>query len=281
MQDMLIVVTGPDTYRAISRAKDLEQAFRQKHDPSGLNIERLPDGVEGIDALLAGAGTASLFSPKRFLRVSGLVSSCPKTKEKALIKLLASSPDDLIIVDYEEDELSEKALKPYKDTPKFTLNPYPLLSGVEYASHVAKMALAQGVADQNLIKKLVNFTEGDLWHAASELTKLAAGATVNDWDLTGEKSIYDIADGFLRQDAARFSDLLDQETGLPMITMQQALSFIRVRDQDLAGIPPFVASKMKRIKSQAVEVVWSGAFSSLVTQRVGFSDPEEALALLS
>lgn len=277
---MLIVVTGPDTYRAISRAKDLEAAFRQKHDPTGLNIERLPDGSEGVEALLSGAGTPSLFSPKRFLRVTGLLSNCPKTKEKALLKLLSSATDDLIIVDYEEDEVPEKILKLYKETPKFTLNPYPLLSGSEYRNYLTRMANSFGVVDEAVIRKLAEVTEGDFWYAASELTKLAAGGSSQDWAVDVETSIYDQADTFLRQDGARYRNLLDLETSLPMITLQQALSYMRVKDQDLAGIPPFVASKMKRMKSEAVESVWTGAFSSLVMQRTGFGDPEEALALL-
>ncbi|MCC7522354.1 hypothetical protein IT407_00935 [Candidatus Uhrbacteria bacterium] len=258
----------------------MENAFRQKHDPSGLNIERLPDGAEGVEALLSGAGTASLFSPKRFLRVTGLLSSCPKSKEKALLKLLSTATDDLIVVDYEEDAVPDKLLKSYKETPKFTYNPYPLLSGLEYRTHLTKIAHGFGLTDEAMIKKLADMTEGDFWLARSELTKLAAGGTSQDWVIDTEISIYDRADAFLRQDVSRYRELLDLETSLPMMTMQQALSFLRVRDQDLSGIPPFVASKMKRIKSQAVELVWESAFSSVVMQRSGFADPDEALALL-
>jgi hypothetical protein len=123
-------------------------------------------------------------------------------------------------------------------------------------------------------------TEGDFWYAVSELTKIAAGGSIQEWSAGSEMSVYDRADTFLRQDVSRYRELLDLETNLPMMTMQQALSFLRVRDQDLSGIPPFVASKMKRIKSQSVELVWESAFSSVVMQRSGFADPDEALALL-
>ncbi len=277
---MLIVVCGPDSYRALARAKELELAFKQKHDPSGLNIERLPNGAEGVDALLSSAGTISLFAPKRFLRVSGMIDGCPKAKLSALIKLLNSAGDDLIVVDFEEEKPTEKVLAPFRETPKFLLNDYPLLSGTEYKKWLLQIAKNLRISDEKLLSRLADATDGDTWFALNELTKVAAGSTETNWNREAALSVYDVADGFLRQDASRFEALEDGDTNLPNIALQQAASYLRVRDNDLSGIPPFVANKMKRMRAQAVETMWSSSLLSLFVQRTGFSDSEEASLLM-
>jgi hypothetical protein len=35
---MIIVCSGPDTYRAREKARELTAAFREKHDPQGLAV---------------------------------------------------------------------------------------------------------------------------------------------------------------------------------------------------------------------------------------------------
>lgn len=277
---MLIVVCGPDSYRALARAKELELAFKQKHDPSGLNIERLPNGAEGVEALLAGAGTPSLFSPKRFLRTSGMIDTCPKTKLSALVKLFTHAGDDMIVVDFEEEKPSEKALAPFKETPKFLLNEYPLLSGDAFKKWLQQAANLLGITNFESLNTLAMACEGDTWFAVNELTKIAAGSTQNDWKRVEESSVFEKADAFLRQDRHRFEVLDDSDSNLPNIVMQQALSFLRVREQDVSNIPPFVVSKMKRMNPKVIEAVWSSAFFSFVVQRIGFSDAEEASLLI-
>lgn len=277
---MLIVVCGPDSYRALARAKELELAFRQRHGSSGLNIEKLGTGAEGVDALLSGASTPSLFSPKRFLRISGMIEACPKAKLPALVKLFSHAGDDLIVVDFEEEKPSEKALTPFKETPKFLLNDYPLLTGQEFKKWLNHTAKSLGVSDDDAVEKLFRACEGDTWFAVNELTKFAAGSNQKDWKKEVDTSVFELADRYLRQDQSRFDVLDEKDSNLANIVMQQSLSFMRVRDQDTATITPFVVSKMKRMNAQAIESVWSSAFLSFLVQRTGLGDSEEASLLL-
>ena len=93
---MLLLCTGPDTYRAQQKAHDLERAFIEKYDKQALSVDHLDAGKDAIDEVLRKADSVSLFNPRRFLRIDPIdAAKCgaepePHTRRPELKTLIAA-----------------------------------------------------------------------------------------------------------------------------------------------------------------------------------------------
>lgn len=257
---MLILCCGPDTYRATQRARELEDAFRTKHDPSGTSIERFDSGKGAVDEVIERSLTVSLFSPMRFIRVDGLIEFCPKAKAKALANALGKDSERVIVVSIEREKPAAIDLKPYADVPKLMVSEYPLQQGKAFSDWVKQAGLLLGVTDVNALSKLARVCDGDAWLASNELLKLAVGG-VSEVVLEQESNFYQQADVLLRGDASRYnvlSTVSGEKLSYPLL--QQSISSV---------------DRSKR----ASEVVASAILMRLLS-RSGLCDADEAMALL-
>ncbi|MDP3793986.1 MAG: hypothetical protein Q8R07_04530, partial [Candidatus Uhrbacteria bacterium] len=118
LHDMLILCIGPDTFRAQGKARELEEAFKKKYDPSGSSVEHVSFGKKGVDEVMERANTSSLFSSHRFLRTSNLIGECPKNKQAALAKTLARDSDHVIVVSVEDEAPAAVSLEPFEKNVK-------------------------------------------------------------------------------------------------------------------------------------------------------------------
>lgn len=279
---MLIVCCGPDSYRAIARAKDLEQAFKQKHDPLGRAIERLSFGKEAVEEVIEKTSGASLFSPKRFLRADGILSSCPKNKQRALIEALSRDVESIVIVSVEDEKPSSAILSAFQDVPKFILNEYPLLKGTAFKTWAQEYARSQGFLDTLVIDKLIMLHEGDCWSFSNELIKWSAGADPEFATQFEEDSVFEIAEMIMKGQRLGYESLLIKgATQLELtIYLQQCLAYVRTLGSDVQGIPPFVVNKMRHLKVQNPEIALASAIESIILQRSGYLDDQEALTLM-
>lgn len=278
---MLILCCGPDTFRALARAKELEHAFRQKHDPEGRAIEHLRSGKDGVEDLIEKSAGANLFSPKRFLRVDGLVTACPKNKLKALVEALSRDIDSMIVVSVEEEKPSASQLKSFEELPKFLLSEYTQLQGSAFSAWAMEYAKNLRIYEEKSLQPLIEACEGDCWSFVNEAMKLAAGATLEHQTHVDDPSPYDIADQFLRAEPTRFQSL-NGEFGYTnfSIILQQAVSAVRIRDNDLDGIPPFVSRKLKAMNVPQPEAVVAVALETIFLQRTGLANEAESAVLL-
>lgn len=279
---MLIVCCGPDSYRAIARAKDLENAFKQKHDVDGRAIERLSFGKEGVEDVIERTAGASLFSPKRFLRADGILSACPKNKQRALIEALSRDVESIVIVSVEEEKPASNILKIFEGVPKVILNEYPILRGVAFKTWALEYAHSVEVFDDEMVQILISRYEGDCWSFSREVMKLSAGASLHLTKDLEQDSVFEIADYVLKGQKNKYPLLLDKnQTQLEVtILLQQSLSYLRTKDGDIQGLPPFLVSKMRHLNLKDIEVVLANAIEAIVLQRNGFMDDQEAVSLL-
>ncbi len=278
---MLILCCGPDSYRAVARAQDLESAFRQKHDPSGTSVERFESGKGAVEEVIERSLTVSLFSPMRFLRADGLIQHCPKTKTKALANALSKDPERVIVVSIEQEKPTAIDLKPFADVPKLIVNDYPLLSQKEFRAWVLQTGLAMGVSDEKTLEKLADACQSDAWLASQELTKMAAGGT-SEIIRAEEIDAYAASDAFLRRDGRRYDVLKNKDAVSSFMypLSQQNISALRVRDRDTANLSPFVVNKIQRMNISETENLMSHVLMIQYLQRLGFADDQEALSLL-
>jgi DNA polymerase III delta subunit len=278
---MLILCCGPDTYRAVMRARDLEAAFRQKHDAGGSSVEHLSPGKGAADEIVERSLSVSLFTPMRFLRADELVGSCPKTKTKALVQALARDPERVIVVSVEPEKPDASQMKWLADVPKMIVNEYNILRGSEFRAWVNETAKSLGVEDHDAVDVLARSCDGDAWLASNELLKLAAGG-ISRVARSASSDGYGFADAFIRGDRDRHARLAGTEAaeGVSYPLLQQTMAAFRITQGDSGGIPPFVASRFKSVGAEKAANTFASALLIHQIQRSGLSTDQEALDLL-
>lgn len=279
---MFILCCGPDSYRAIARAKEFELGFKQKYDPEGHSVERLSSGKEGVEEIISKAAGASLFSPRRFLRVDGIVSSCPKSKQHALLEALSRDADSLIVVSVEEVKPPVSTLKLFESLPKILVQEYLFLTDRAFLEWAKTIVKTLGNVDENDALVLAKSCSGDSWRFINELTKLSAGAPINVDSVFADANVFQLADQIVQgQNQRRFTvdsmELRYQElAGLH----QQFVNVLRVRDRDFAGLSPFVINKLQSQKFLYAEASLLAIVKMLLLQRAGYCTEEESKALI-
>ena len=277
---MLILCIGPDTFRAQRRALELEKAFREKHDPSGSSIERIWSGKGAVDEVIERVNTGSLFSPRRFLRVSDLLADCPKAKIAALMQAMNRDPEHIIVVDVESEALASPVQNALMTTEKIIKYEYPLLRGAEFKGWVSQMAQELGMMQDSRVKCLAEGAEGDPWLAWNELLKLRAGGESGVCAPSVEGSIYDVADAWLQGRGVLSDGENTAGAELIPIFLNQARMALRVRDGAFEGVHPFVIKKLKNNTISFPEERFARVLLSLFAQRSGLAAEEEPAIIL-
>lgn len=280
---MLILCSGEDSYRALEKARELEVAFKQKYDPTGSAVDRLPSGKEGVEALLVAATGSSLFSTRKFFRVDGILSSCPKGRLDALLKTLDRDVENTIIVTVEEGEATPKLLKPFAALQKFIHYPFALQGPVAFLKWATDHAQKQGVSDISAIKKIADSAGGDSWVFVNELMKWKSFAT-HDASLrmtagAGDVSVYDVIDRLLARRNDRWSSVrvFDDANAVMASAVTQARALLLVRSGYTAGIHPYVAQKFSRMRDGDPVDAYVRLATAFAWSRTGKANAEEVV----
>lgn len=278
---MLILCCGPDTYRASLRARELEAAFREKHDPSGSSVDRVSSGKGAADEVIERSLTVSLFSPMRFIRADALIKDCPKQKVKALVQALSRDSKRVIVVSIEQEKPTVAAMKPFSDIPSLLMNDYPLLEGKAFLDWIQQTGALLGLSNATVLRKLADACNGDAWLASNELIKLAAGGT-SEVVREHEAGTYEVVDAFLEKASTRYRLLAknDSYERTSYLLFQQAQSALRVQSGDVQGLSAFVTSKLKRLRETDVISVASKSLLFSILSRSGLANAEELSAIL-
>ena len=278
---MLIIVSGQDSYRALEKARELERAYREKYDADGRSIERLPSGAEGVERLLAATAGGSLFSARKFIRIDGLVASCPKAKRDAVLKSLGRDIDMTIVVSLEDGAVTAKELKGFSELPKFFQYDHPLLDQAAFAKWARGYAASIGSSDVAAVNALIARSNGDSWLFVTECAKLRAGgaASLARLDRT---TVYDAIDAYLVHSPKRRSiaRAFDDDAGIIAQLPNQARALMLVASGFRNGIHPFVAQKLSRMKISDPPSTFARLMTAFVWSRTGNANPEEALDVL-
>jgi hypothetical protein len=273
---MLLICSGEDSYRAIRKAQELELAFKEKFDKSGMSADHLEGGKSMIEELLKKADTVSLFSPKRFIRCDGLIEQCPKNRLEAVIKSLNKDADNIIVVTVEAQTISEAALKPWKDVQKQFHYPFPRLDGSAWQQFVIDEANKRSVPSSDDLNKLIEQAQGDSWFVIKELEKKEANANYKFGAKQQNQDLFFQVDQFL-QSGKRVPEL---SSALPLL-LSQIRSIIRVQDNATVGLSSYVIQKWRRERTKNDQKqAFKKTIEALYLQRNSFSDEEESQNLI-
>lgn len=275
---MLIICSGADSYKALQKAKELEAAYKAKHDPSGLSIESCEPDQSPVQFLQERLGVGSLFAKRSFLRVSGLLRV--KAADKKVLKKLFDHPDEMtIVVDVEEGSLKMSDLDSFSEASGIVRYDFPETKGAAFEKWLSDHAAFLGITDGKLIREIAQMYDGDSWGAISGLIQVSCGYPIALLKREADTT-YQYIDSVLQQQKSRFQyDAYRQfDSSTLALIMQQASQAERVKNNDTAGIHPFVANKLKKIGDSSTRVLLT-AIEAHALVRSGFATDTEANVL--
>ena len=276
---MLIVCAGPDSFQAVRKAQDLERAFREKYDPTGLAVDRLTD--QSLE-IIATSQSGGLFSRKRFLRCTELISSWKKADWEKAPQVFARNQEDVIVVTVEE-ELSEKDAERIQTWPKSLVYRFPALVGPAFMRFAEELAKQQQIPWAQELQQFAGRIEGDSWTFWNALPRWkATGSLPNMTD--EETSPFVLAERYLREErgATIFRGMDEPMQGL---FLQQARQVLRLLGGEPdARMPAFAQRKWQRLSERDKQRLlerYGALLTSLVTTRRGLATEDEEALLLS
>ncbi len=278
---VLIVCSGPDTYHARKKARELVVAFREKHDPAGYSTEirQEPD----IQTLLGRIGAPSLFAQKRMIRCDGLLSDMKVADARALAKRLAADMEQTIVLTVEDEPMASKLEKEFSSV-KLVVYANPLLTGAKFASFVANRAKELGVSAE-IATQITRNTDGDAWLADQEIQKCSANPNaplVTADDAGG--NVFDVSESFITDRPGWRSrvETVDDPGSVVTVFLSQARSFARVKDGETADIHPYAVRKLSALRAPQGRnrSALHDAIMALAASRQGVSTSSEENVLL-
>lgn len=274
---MLIVCSGPDTWRARKRAKELLEAFKTKHDISGFSTEILKPG--DFQAVLNQIGAPSIFSPKRMIRCDGLLAGLKIADIRRLALRLKADGENTILLTVEDEPPTAKILDEFKG-PGFFHYPYPELTGSEFHKICLELSIENGL-DASLAKKISIRCNGDIWKAINEIGKFSANnnALFSESEADPD-STFNVVDAYLDKKKGWLCsmDSLDDDQ-LPSLIMTQAKAAIRIKNGEVVKLPPFVINKFQKMSLDLLEISYFNSLKVSVGTRNGLMGSKEVQTL--
>lgn len=213
---MVILVAGEDSYRVQRKRDELVSAFKQKFDPTGLNVDRKDAAILSPEELSAAVRTQPFLAPRRMLVVRGLLAK--KGDMDAYAAALLGHAEHLIVVladPVASEALAKNALRKalVKTLPQGQLVEYlfPPLTPAELRAWIRKEAGRAGaLLAPPAIEALAQAVGADLWRMRGEIAKLAAwrhGETVQREDIVLLVEAHLEEDVFAMTDAVGSGDM--------------------------------------------------------------------------
>lgn len=273
---MHIFLHGPDTYRSKRRLKHLVEAFKQKYDPSGLNVARFNGADFDLEAFRRSAGAAGFLASRRFVAVEGLFGTNPtKGVQEDLVAFLGQHEKGENIIVVVEDDLGDT--RPRKKG-RSSRGSGPLLhwllehSKVETFEALIGESLNRWIRDEvkrqggridpPAVLELAGLVGSDLWQMSGEIAKLVAHAEGKPIRAESvrelvrghfDENIFHLTDALAERDERRSLELLQEQLQsgshplylLTMLARQFRILFL-VKEVMLAEQhPATVATRLK------------------------------------
>jgi len=225
---MLICIYGDDTFRAREKVRQMQDAFREKFDPSGLNTTIFPE--EGKTTIEVGAAlqamcSAPFLAPKRLVILKDLLSSWKKADVTVWKEGVSHVPESSIVIFWEtaEPAVIEKNILFQELQKQGQVHGYsfPKLKEVALEKWVReRIKLLGGTMENHALRLLVEYSGADLWRLQTELEKLVAYAEGQEITeemvremvpASFEEHVFAFIDAVSQKDGKRILELLREE----------------------------------------------------------------------
>ncbi|MFH1620502.1 MAG: hypothetical protein ABIB04_00250 [Patescibacteria group bacterium] len=276
---MIIVCSGPDTYRAREKARELMSAFKQKHDPGSLSTFINTDGQD-VKTIFSNIGTPSLFTNKKLIRSDGILKTLKIAEVRMLVSKLQIDGDQTVFLTVEDEPPSDKIMETLKPAPLFHYS-FSVLKTFDFLKWVKQEAQKLGVSEKIAIE-IADCADGDSWFVKQELIKHAAYSEAVSVNNKGTNlTVFGVIEDFLLEKKGSRQKLLNlKDESAVILMLNQIRSFIRVRDGFSDGVHPFVVKKMKQMKIKEVETRLVKSIKALRASRIGLASGNEIESLI-
>lgn len=180
---MLIFVYGDDGFRVQEKVGQLVKAFREKFDPTGLNLAEFPGDKKKIQIgeVMGVVHAFPFLGQKRMIVIRDLVDATKKGEMDAWVEGFKKTPESTIVVFWESTEPKTLEKKPlYQELAGFAevhRYVFPQLQGAELSRWVeARVKERGGTMEASALRALVERVGADLWQMDNEIGKLVAYA---------------------------------------------------------------------------------------------------------
>lgn len=280
---MLIVCSGPDTFRALKKARELEAAFKQKYDGNGISTEHISTGKEAVTEVAARAGAISLFAPRRFVRTSQVLSESSKAQRATLKRALSGDQDGFILLTLEDEPPTASVLNELGADIKVVRYDFPLLQGKAFYEWALEEAQGLAINDLARVKQIAEATEGDSWRCFFALMKYAAypEGEITEY-IEQEQSIFSFAEAYVKGDV-RWTAIMEEPDLMKQVLttfLPQTRAGVRVRDGAVDGLHPFVARKLKGQSLEKADEALAKVIEGFFVHRTGYADEKDVLGIL-
>lgn len=224
---MLLFVYGDDGFRTQEKVSQLKSAFREKHDPTGLNTVVFPsaDGKLIVGDVIQAVTTIPFLSPRRMVIIRDLIETVKKDELALWEAGLSRTPDSTIVILWESKDVAAIEKKPLfktlKEHAQIHLYPFPALVGSSLTTWIADRCKSKGSAiESGALRALIERVGSDLWQMSHEIDKLVAfanGSTITETMVTQlvqtnfEGKIFDLVDALSRRDVRATVRMLEEE----------------------------------------------------------------------
>jgi len=276
---MLIICTGPETFLARQKVRDLVSAYRQKHDPSGTSIENLEQETSLQDAL-AKLGNLGLFAAKKLLKYENLLAGITASQIKQLSKALISDANQTIVLTYEDKAPTKKTLESFPKELLFVYQ-YEELNNQELAKWIVERCRHYGLTS-NPSQELIRLHGSNLWAIETSLQMLRALGDMDLIDRTheAENQVFSVIDDYFKQNQTwrEKASTLDAAELLPLL-MSQLLNWHKIKFDQAQGVHPFVQKKLSSAKLIDAEEKTLDVMRALYASRSSLSQNQEIVQI--
>lgn len=204
---MVIMLFGEDTYQSRERLRVLVNAFKEKYDPSGINISRFSGSSVSFDDVQAGFSSVSFLATKRMIVFEDFFSAKSNEAQKNILNYLVERDSgDAVIIFWQSGALPGQSgrVKIAKDAKK---EEFILVEGGRLTQWIRNYAKRIGLSlSPEGISLLHERVSSDLWSMKSILDQLQA-YTGGERDATAEDVLL-FTESVLDENIFHFTDAI-------------------------------------------------------------------------
>lgn len=229
VNNMILFVYGPDTFRSKEKLKEIIAQFREKRDNVGMNVVKLPGEKLEFSKLRQESMTQGFLAEKKMIVIEQLLEhGSQDVHEEVHAFLKDHDSEDNVLVFFETGFVPKKTKKDAATKKLFDLLkkqkfsfPFPELSPHEITGWVKTRVAALGsTIEPAALKEIGTRVGANLWRMAQELHKLSAlkhNEAITHEDVAThvdgilEERIFALTDAIAQQNTAQSLLLLSQE----------------------------------------------------------------------
>ncbi|PIR47405.1 DNA polymerase III subunit delta [Candidatus Uhrbacteria bacterium CG10_big_fil_rev_8_21_14_0_10_50_16] len=180
---MVLTIYGEDSYRAKQKVEEMVARFKEKYDPSAMNMDRFSIGEHEVGEIMSAVGAPPFLAERRMVIIVGLALSITKKADAELwAKRLAGRGEETIVILLDTGVTKERATKnklylALKETGDLHMFPFGEMTSSEAQGFVGSLIVARSQAwPSNAVQELIVRADGDTWRLVNAFNKVSAAA---------------------------------------------------------------------------------------------------------